>query len=646
MPPPSQLIRISIANLLLALPCLAQHPSSVPVRSPDGSVVGHIAADRTGALHYSIDWNDKPFSSGTIGVIADGKDYGASVTLGTPRFGRIDESYPILGVKSRAENHAITVTVPLLQANRLVGSIDARAYNDGFAWRINIDGEGTKHVTSETSSWKLPVGTAWFGERNNAWKLKSYAGEYIARNVDDLPHASSQGPFQTAPIVIRLADGSGYELITEAALSRYSGMRLEAIGDRRLRVNFTEGDKGFDIAGPLQTPWRVTLVARDLDQLVNSDLIANLNPPPDPLLYADTAYIRAGRSVWRWWSRQTGTPDQEMQFVDYAVALQFEYTLIDDGWDQWTDAWRNLGRVCAYAKSRGVGVFAWKDYRFLSDPTGDWRQLHEFFDQATQAGLAGVKIDFLNAESKDRIDFERAALTIAAQHRMMIDFHGLQKPTGEQRTYPNEISSEAVRGIELNKMAEGPIPPSHNAALPFTRLIVGPADYTPLSLTWPGDTTWTHQVATAIAFTSPLLVIAEDPELLLRSADAAPALELIKSIPSTWDETHVLPGSSIGEIAILARRKGTIWYIAVLNGLKPSEVSLDLSLVIPSRPELLEVLSSPQKRSFHLGSSIVAIPPKLYYRLDSGDGLVVRISPTHCFSKADALFKRDCQYGN
>jgi alpha-glucosidase len=283
-----------------------------------------------------------------------------------------------------------------------------------------------------------------------------------------------------------------------------------------------------------------------------------------------------------------------------------------------------MAAVCSYAKSRGVGVFAWKNYKYLSSPTDNWRQLRDFFDDAKQAGLSGVKIDFLNAESKDRIDFEHAALEIAAQHRMMIDFHGLQKPTGERRTYPNEISSEAIRGIELNKMAEGPITSSHNAALPFTRFVVGPADYTPLSLTWPGETTWTHQVATAILFTSPFLTISEDPELLLKSKDVAPALEIIKGIPSTWDETRVLLQSSVGTLAAMARRKGNTWYIAALNGTVEQDISIDLSPFMGPAAKV-EVLTSPEKRSFQRTSLSATSKPRVDYHLKAGDGIVIRV---------------------
>jgi alpha-glucosidase len=337
------------------------------------------------------------------------------------------------------------------------------------------------------------------------------------------------------------------------------------------------------------------------------------------------SYIRPGRSVWRWWSRQTGTPEEESQFVDYAATLGFEYSLIDDGWDSWPTPWKSMAAICAYAKSRGVHIFVWKDYKYLANPSDNWGQLRNFLDRAKESGVAGVKIDFLNAESKDRIDFQHAALLLAAQRRLMVDFHGLQKPTGERRTFPNLISSEAVRGIELNKMPEGPITASHNAALPFTRFVLGPADYTPLSLTWPGETTWSQQVATAVLFTSPFLTIAEDPELLLKSKDVSPALDMIRGIPSTWDETRVLPQSIVGSLVVMARRKGSVWYIAALNSQKV-DLSLDLT-PFTQASSIIELLTSPEKRSFQLIELSGSQKEHVQIHLGTGDGLVIRISP-------------------
>jgi alpha-glucosidase len=185
-------------------------------------------------------------------------------------------------------------------------------------------------------------------------------------------------------------------------------------------------------------------------------------------------------------------------------------------------------------------------------------------------GVVGAKIDFFDHEHRDIVDLYQALLRDAARHQILVNFHGACKPTGESRTWPNEMIREAVRGAEYRKPAERA---RHNATLPFTRYLAGPADYTPVIFNERrGDTTFAHQLATAVVFTHPLLTYAAHPQSLL----ASPASELVRSIPCVWDETIALPQSEIGELAVFARRQGNEWYLGVLNG--ESERNVDLPL--------------------------------------------------------------------
>jgi alpha-glucosidase len=531
------------------------------------------------------------------------------------------------GAKAIAHNTANTLRICMRESNGSRYAVEARAFDNGFAWRILLaDLASTVKVLGETSTWILPRGEAWFAERNNDWKLKSYAGEFQHTVVGNLASISEQGPIQTPPLVVELPRRAGFELVTEANLENYSGMRLRAVGHRKLEVDFTEGGKGFEVTGELTTPWRVTMLCRDLNCLVNNTLIENLNPPPDPILFRDTSYIHEGRFVWRYMSRETGSPSQEAEFVDFAAALGYEYTLVDDGWKGWGTPWPSMKQLVQYAKSKRVGVFAWKDSNEISNPAQDYMEARKFLDHAMDAGLAGVKIDFINDESKEKIDFERRVLSLAAERRLMVDFHGLQKPTGEERTFPNALSREAIRGMELNRMPEGPVTPSHNAALPFTRFAVGPADYTPVNLQWPGATTWSHQLATAILLSSPWLVIAEDPEFLLKNSDAAPALSVFRELPTSWDETVVLDGSRIGELVGMARRKGTCWFLAVINGSSQTAALPGLPPEINLAEFEAMVISSPEKRSF-VANHHMTVSEWRVGKLRPGDGLVVVLKP-------------------
>jgi alpha-glucosidase len=301
----------------------------------------------------------------------------------------------------------------------------------------------------------------------------------------------------------------------------------------------------------------VILAGRDLNALVNADIIHNVSPPPDPALFPEgqaTAWIRPGRAVWRYLDGGDNTYEGLKRFTDLAVQLGFEHHVVEGVWRQWSP--EQLKAFVDYANERHVGIWLWKHSRELQKP--DARRA--FFSRCRDLGVVGVKIDFLDHEAREVVDYYEAILRDAAEFHLMVDFHGANKPTGEDRTWPNELTREAIYGFEhRNQGAWGP----HDATVPFTRYLAGPADFTPVVF---GDrrkeTSWAHQIATAAIFTSPLLVYGGNPQSLLDN----PAVDIIKSIPAVWDDTIVLPGSEIGEVAAFARRHGRDWFIAVVNG--------------------------------------------------------------------------------
>ena len=457
-------------------------------------------------------------------------------------------------------------------------AIEFRLFDHAVAYRYRIDADTqTFRDMGERSSWMLPDSTkVWYFERNNDWKLKSYAGEWVSTDISHLNTVSSMGPVQGKPLVFEFQNGKkGF--LSEAALYDYSGLRFKALDQNKVKADFTEGKKGFKVTGPLKTPWRVAYIADDLNTIVNQDVLLALNPAPDPELFQDNEWIKPGRSVWRFWSNDTGNPQQEMKMVVDASDLGFEYILIDEGWEDWPNKWDQLHRMVSYADRKKVGVWVWKHSGQLNFPEHQYRVLRDFLDSVKVAGVSGIKVDFMNGETKSLIDFDIAVLREAAKRKLMVDFHGCQAPSGEMRTYPNELTREGIRGMELNTMSEGPITASHNAALPFTRFVVGHADYTPLVFSSPGSTSWAHQLATLVVFTSPLQVIAENPNTLLDNPALKEALPFLRVVPTVWDQTRVLPGSEIGELAAFARKSGKNWFVGILNGGREKTYTLDLS---------------------------------------------------------------------
>ncbi|WP_164974154.1 glycoside hydrolase family 97 protein [Filimonas effusa] len=463
-----------------------------------------------------------------------------------------------LNVQNKGTRFVVAVTEHNSNYN-----IEFHIYDNGLAFRYLAPAIVNAHITEETTGF-VPAGNpaVWFFERNNKWKLQSYAGLWMQTTLQQLDKVSVQGPVQGKPLLFVYPSGQ-YLLLSEAALYNYSGMRLLA-HKGKLQVNFTEGDKGFDVNGPLVSPWRVLLFAEDLNSLVNNHLIEQLNPAPDTTLFADQSYIVPGKAVWSWITKDASymQPASEMKMIDAAALLHFNYSLLDEGWETaWPQKWQQLKALVLYAAGKNVKLWVWKHSNELRDSI----VREAFLDSLAMAGVAGVKTDFMNSEAMPLIAFEEALLRAAARRKLMVNFHGCQAPTGESRTYPNELTREGIRGMELNIMNE-PIPAWHNAALPFTRFICGHGDYTPGFFSNKGSTTDTHQLALLYLFNSPFQCMAENPLTLLNNPAYAPVLPLLRSLPVTWDETIVLPGSSIGRLAAFARRKGDDWYVAAING--------------------------------------------------------------------------------
>ncbi|AQQ10032.1 Retaining alpha-galactosidase precursor [Sedimentisphaera cyanobacteriorum] len=575
-------MRFSVCLIVVIIAAAVNCFGAVNISGPSGAVSAEIGVGESG-LYYSAEFNGiTAVENSDMGIEIDGIDYSGQNTLKAEQIETysIDQAYPFRGGKSVAHNFCSGIKIPL--DNQTSGQrwiVEARAYDDGFAFRYIIPSSSVRTVNKETTSFKMPAESdVWFFERDSHWKLKTYAGEWMKADISQMPEISPEGPVQGALLLFELPSG-GYAGLTEAGMMNYSGMRYEAVGNNTFQANFTEGVSGFSIDGDITSPWRVVLFANDLNELVNTAIPCNLSSEPELPLYSSTDYIQPGRSVWRWWSKDTGTPEQEKQMIDFAEQLGFEYTIIDAGWESWPEKWTELADICDYAEQKDVRVIVWKHSGEIDSPASSWTQMAGFLDNISDAGAEGVKIDYINAESKDKIDFEIAALKLAAERQLVVNFHGCSKAAGQSRTYPNELTREGIRGLELNKMGK-PLPAGHNAALPFTRFVLGHADYTPFTLTADklGNTTVAHQLAGVVCFTSPLQVIAEDPAKLL-AAENAPVTDILKDIPTVWDETIVLDGSSIGELAVLARRKDHRWFVGGINGAGQRDYSCDLSFL-------------------------------------------------------------------
>src|SRR5204863_2109260 len=297
------------------------------------------------------------------------------------------------------------------------------------------------------------------------------------------------------------------------------------------------------------------MIGPDLNTLVNSDLVANVSAAPDKQWFPDgiaTSWLRPGRAVWRYLDGGDNTFEGIKEFSRLAGELGFEYQVVEGLWQRWTDA--ELHELVEYSKARHVGIILWRHSNTLHDAATRRR----LFASLHEAGVAGMKIDFFDHEAKEVIDLYQAILRDAAEFHLLLDFHGANKPAGEARTWPNEMTREGIYGLEHRT---APAWAEFNTTWPFARLLAGHADYTPMVFgERRKETSWAHQIASAAIVTSPVLVFGAHPASLLTN----PAVELIKSLPTVWDETRVLPSSEIGQLALFARRSGDRWFVAAM----------------------------------------------------------------------------------
>ncbi len=272
-------------------------------------------------------------------------------------------------------------------------------------------------------------------------------------------------------------------------------------------------------------------------------------------------------------------------YVDFAAKSGFEYMLVDAGWSDPKDITKMNGRVdipelVRYAAGKGVKVWIWLSYRGVD------AQMDEAFPLYEKWGVAGMKIDFIERDDQRGIDFYYRVARLAAEHRLMVDFHGATKPSGLERTYPNVLGYEAVLGMEQSK-AGARDNPDHHATLPFTRMLAGPMDYTPGGFDNVTRAEFTprskqpmvmgtraHQLAMYAVYQAAFQMVADTP----KAYEDQPAFEFIRHAPATWDETRAIGGRP-GEYAIVARRHGDEWFVGALTSWTPREVEIPLSFL-------------------------------------------------------------------
>ena len=376
-------------------------------------------------------------------------------------------------------------------------------------------------------------------------------------------------------------------MITEAHLDgTYPATHIDNTGtEKAYKIRFPEIEEPIvpDAVEPVSklpwlTPWRAIIVGSDLNTVFQTQMVSHLNPAS---VIKDESWVRAGRACWSWWSNGASVRDykEQLKYVDLSVEMGWEYMLIDASWQQMGNG-GTMEDVVSYANKRGVGIWLWyhsgagreKDSvaarRIMSDPELRAAEMKRI----SAIGVKGIKVDFFDSDKQRVIQLYPAILKDAAENHLLVDLHGATLPRGFERTYPNMMTTEAIRGAEtLGQQARCDAAAKHNATVPFTRNVVGSMDYTPVTFSdkirqgVPAyrRTTMAHQLALAVVFESGFQCLADKAESYLALPEQPK--QFLKEVPAAWDESYVLAGYP-GDFAVIARRSGNTWYIGAISG--------------------------------------------------------------------------------
>ncbi|OXA85336.1 glycoside hydrolase family 97 protein [Flavobacterium hercynium] len=395
----------------------------------------------------------------------------------------------------------------------------------------------------------------------------------------------------------------------------------------------TKGNRNF--------PWRIIVISESDKELANNDMIQKL---AEPSKIKDISWIKPGKVAWDWWNDwniynvdfKAGINTKTYQhYIDFAAKNKVEYVVLDEGWSLEEDIMKHnpnvdLKALIAYGKERNVGIILWSSWMALTKNTAG------IFKNYADLGIKGFKVDFLDRDDAKMVNSVYDISQKAADHKLLIDFHGMYKPTGIQRTYPNILNFEGVKGLENNKWGTDDVP-TYDCTIPFIRMIAGPMDYTPGAMRNASKSefkpshsnpmsqgTRCHQLALYTIFEAPLQMMADSPTAYSKEQEST---TFIAKTPTVFDETVALDGE-VGKFVAIARKKENTWYIGAITNWDSREITIDFSFLEKSKKFEAEIFSdglNADKAAQDYKREIITVDAstKLKYRLAAGGGLAM-----------------------
>jgi len=488
-----------------------------------------------------------------------------------------------------------------------------RVYNDGVAYRFFTKRTGEIIVKNEEANFNFSDDYKAFIPY--MWDYRG--GKIFNSSFEDLYHEINISKFEKdslafLPVLVDVGNNKKV-VILEADLENYPGMYLnvnqthkgfmgvyapyplEAVLGGFGGINYIPTKRADYIAktnGTRSFPWRAIVISSQDKELLNVDMVQKLASPPR---LTDISWIKPGQVAWDWWNNWNishvdfkagvNTPTYKY-YIDFAAANKIPYIIMDGGWSEMLDLTKvvaeiNLQEILDYAKQKDVGVILWASWYAIT------QQMDQVFPLYSKMGVKGFKIDFFDRDDQIAVASTYEIAKKAAEYHLLVDYHGIFKPTGLQRTYPNVIGYEGVKGLENYKWAIED-QPRYIASIPYIRMMAGPMDYTPgamrnavkanyrpIGANPMSQGTRCCQLAMYVIFEAPLQMLSDNPTIYMKEQECT---DFITSVPTTFDETVALDGK-VGEYAALARKKGDTWYVGVLSNWNARELKLDFSFL-------------------------------------------------------------------
>lgn len=489
-----------------------------------------------------------------------------------------------------------------------------RAYNEGIAYRFTTAFDGNVRVLAEQADFNLALPARAILQQTDNYT--SWEGSYVKFENTGL---IAEGLRATTPALFDRTDQSLKVVIAESDLRDYPGMYIQkkegqftgswaaypaktVMGSWGDFVSVVMERSGYlaETEGKRTYPWRIIIVTDADKELLNNHLVTKL---ASPSLLRNTKWIKPGKATWEWWhdailtggeipsgmgNRNTALYNY---YVDFAAANQMEYLMIDAGWSDNYNLRKvnpklDVQAVIKRAAAKKVGVFLWcVASTLLKDLDGQ-------LDFIQSLGAAGLKVDFIDRDDQEAIRWFEQIAKAAAKRKLMVNFHGCSKPTGLEKTYPNIVNYEAVRGAECSKW-DYSVGPEHHLMIPFIRMLAGPMDYTPGSMrnaarekfkpVDPGlpssQGTRCHELAMFVIFHQPLAMLCDSPDEYMKYPDI---LQFLSAIPTVFEESKVLD-AKLGDYALMAKRHQKRWFIGAMSNWERRTLELDLSFLPPGK---------------------------------------------------------------